>query len=431
MSSNKNIVLAAPPVKVAQVAACVDTLTFHQKIALSAEVIDALRDCGETLTGGRIISSTDRCALYAKETRHPDRYTLRCAAFRGLVDLDDGTVSLTFMAKYLACAGPFQAVCLANELINAMTEPGAPFVLSTSRLDLAVDYQGLLPGKLDIDGFVGRSRITEASCYYDLKTKRITSIRIGKRAVTLRIYDKTKELFESSPDKIAVLHPIWKEGGWDGVTPVGRVEFQLRAEALKQIREKGVPNGRDARDPVFALEAVAAIWEYCANWIRHTKESSTRSTRKVNSRIWNMVAGADLGRTVDHIHEIKRYRDEGAPCVRSVFGYMRSFAVATGFSDGIPKREAKRAERALWLQRHIRKMCAHVARALPAAIEDALRDARSPLDPYPPATYAAEKLDEAMVKYLALQIFPPELRRLEAIEAKRRTDTFQFKRAIG
>ncbi len=79
----------------------------------------------------------------------------------------------------------------------------------------------------------------------------------GKGALVGRFYDKTLEIISS---KKYWFRDIWTAKGWDGKTPVTRVEFQMRRNFLKLFQVNGYND----------LElAVGSAWRYCTgDWLR-------------------------------------------------------------------------------------------------------------------------------------------------------------------
>lgn len=92
-----------------------------------------------------------------------------------------------------------------------------------------------------------------------------------------RLYDKTEEIKKSGKE---YLKTLWMEKGWDGVSPVYRLEFQLKRNALRE---------HDATTSDNLLKRLGVLWEYATQeWLRLTlpSESDNTQTRWPNHPMW-------------------------------------------------------------------------------------------------------------------------------------------------
>jgi hypothetical protein len=98
------------------------------------------------------------------------------------------------------------------------------------------------------------------------------------------IYDKTAEVKVHHKQWF---YEVWKQHGWDGETPVTRVEFRYERECL---REMGVEN------PFDLLDQLDSLWAYSSQqWLRHTIPSGdTNQSRWDVSEVWQVVQQATL-----------------------------------------------------------------------------------------------------------------------------------------
>ena len=166
-------------------------------------------------------------------------------------------VYVTFRASYLWSHGSTTAVNLFRGWLAkwaSVTED------KVSRCDLCLDIEMKTP-LVDLH----REIVTRAKHkgYYlkDLsgymRGLHDSGYEFGKGNLVGRFYDKTLEIISSKKDWF---RDIWTGNGWDGVTPVTRVEFQMRRKFLKLFQANGYDD----------LElAASSMWRYCTgDWLR-------------------------------------------------------------------------------------------------------------------------------------------------------------------
>jgi hypothetical protein len=139
---------------------------------------------------------------------------------------------VTFRSEYLWREGYYQAFNQVEDWIG--TWAGVVYD-RISRADLCVDIQMAMPVlNLKVEAV---SRARGKVEYYE-PCERYTSglmdtgYKLGSGKLVTRIYDKTTEIIKTRKDWFK---DIWKQNGWDEVTPVIRVEFQARRELLKEF----------------------------------------------------------------------------------------------------------------------------------------------------------------------------------------------------
>lgn len=166
-------------------------------------------------------------------------------------------------SRFITAVGVEQAVSQLRSILSSFgsLDPAA----NVSRVDLFVDF--VCPFALDSwdddawvtrADYIGRHRVAGD----------FTGWSIGRGKVTARLYDKTLEIKTSGKD---YLLPIWIENGWDGVSPVYRLEFQFRNEALKELGCNQYPE---------VLQHLGGLWEYAATkWLRLCVPSASDDTK--------------------------------------------------------------------------------------------------------------------------------------------------------
>lgn len=166
-------------------------------------------------------------------------------------------VYVTFSAPYLWSHGSTKAVKLLKQWLGKwalFTED------KVSRCDLCLDIEMTTP-MIDLHKEI--VTLAKHKGYYlkdlsgYLRGLRNSGYEFGKSALVGRFYDKTLEILSSKKDWF---RDIWTVNNWDGVTPVTRVEFQMRRKFLKLFQINGYDD----------LElAVASTWRYCTgDWLR-------------------------------------------------------------------------------------------------------------------------------------------------------------------
>jgi hypothetical protein len=226
------------------------------------------------------------------------RFLLRNAACTVVVarDADDFCVSVEFRALHLRTT-PLAAVFddarrVAGHYATSIVEE------RVRRVDLCADATGLTFQREDEDRCVTRAR---RKVRFQAPERSFTRKRSGEQALTgfviapknplsVRIYDKPEELLsQQGPDseKTRTEFATYLRQGWDGASPVWRVEAQLRSPVLKEL---GV------RLPVDLARSLDSVWRYVVGsaseeeahaWLRFVEPgTSTRLERCATDPRW-------------------------------------------------------------------------------------------------------------------------------------------------
>lgn len=139
-----------------------------------------------------------------------------------------------------------------------------------------------------------------------------------------RLYDKTLEIQKSGKDS---LKPLWHQAGWNPLSAVYRLEFELKREALKA-------HGVDSLDDL--LTKLGGLWAYATqDWLRlsipTTDENQSRwPTHPVWSVLsqvdWDGISGASVPVRPDRAPSDERI-------YQSVMSVISSYMAVRGLDD--------------------------------------------------------------------------------------------------
>jgi hypothetical protein len=180
-------------------------------------------------------------------------------------------VRVVFRSPFLWREGEVPACNQVIEFLNQMALLG---YCKVSRADLCVDMVMSLPEinrKTDVV-----SVFREKDLYYGgdyQRGQRQTGYQLGRGGIVCRFYDKAYEISVKGHGHIM---PLWEANGWDGESPVSRLELQLRREGLKRFDKD--------MDFVTFQDIKPDIWAYITDkYIRIVKAGS--ATRKERARV--------------------------------------------------------------------------------------------------------------------------------------------------
>lgn len=231
-------------------------------------------------------------------------------------------------STFLTSVGVEQAVDQLRLIVSSfgVVDPGA----SVSRLDLFVDFVSPVPlDSLSSGDWVSRAK--DRHQHWDGLI--CTGWSIGKGKLMARLYDKTLEIKKSGK---VYLYELWKQQGWDGVSPVYRLEFQFRNEALRELKYNRYPD---------ILEALGGLWRYAMmDWLRlciQNLDDQTRSRWETHP-LWAHLRDEVPWKDNLHAERSVVLLDRAPPDKRHFqffFAALTSFMGAKGLTD---PREATR-----------------------------------------------------------------------------------------
>lgn len=202
-----------------------------------------------------------------------------------------------------------------------------------NRADMAVDFVGLDIHQTEIfnrDKWVKRAhtyRIYGAGRRDNTAAFGFTSRSI----ISLRIYDKLLEL-QDDPAKLAIFKAIWGVPQ-DKEKPVTRVEYQLRKDALKELKAQKYDD---------FIHKIQGIWNYlCKDWFRLCNVKHRVQTQEAeNTPWWDIVTETEWSKNTVYVERqslkpskaIEPLIDQAAGIAISVCAYMK---MAADDIDGI------------------------------------------------------------------------------------------------
>jgi len=152
-----------------------------------------------------------------------------------------------------------------------------------SRVDLCLDLNLPLPDVALKEGEVVTYAMKKTEFYIQHHFDGLdeSGYTFGKGDLVNRIYDKLAEIEHSNK---VWFQDIWRKRGWDGRSPVTRVEFQARRNFLKSMQIETVED----------LEMqLADLWEYFGNWVSLRDQSSDSNRRRWPLKpFWQIVSDA-------------------------------------------------------------------------------------------------------------------------------------------
>ncbi|HEU5316774.1 MAG TPA: hypothetical protein VFX49_11735 [Chloroflexota bacterium] len=310
-----------------------DWLTIAFRGQLRDAVIAPLMaklEAAEQLGSARCAVTLGDRIFELRATKNRGRYVLTNADLVLVLELgasEGWGVSVEFSGARMAQTPMRDAIRTARVLAAMLCHVDGTRV---RRLDLCADVQGFDLNELDGLAWVKPRRAKLAAISTDALEKvfepgrrtyerggRVTGVAICPgNCLMLLAYDKREELNALPDDRKRVFEEgIWRDAGWDGEAPIGRVEFRFRSEALKEL---------GARDELDKLEQrLDGLWRYaCRKWVRLVDRGS--ASKLSNCKIaqpWQVVQ--------EHVF---RHRDGAAPRVRMRGGATSAHVFGTALS---------------------------------------------------------------------------------------------------
>lgn len=163
----------------------------------------------------------------------------------------NGSVPMAYVqvsSGLLAAYSPLQAESRLSAILEQLgdIEPAR-----VSRLDMYVDFTATV----DMESWDRLAWVTRAHQIHAYAVQgRFSGWSVGMGGViAARLYDKTLEIENSGKE---YLKDLWLKAGWDGVSPVWRLEFEFKLELLTQKGLSGLPE---------TLNHLGGLWAYATD----------------------------------------------------------------------------------------------------------------------------------------------------------------------
>ena len=219
-----------------------------------------------------------------------------------------------FRSPFLWQSGEVQAY---NKVIEFVNNVGSIAYCRVSRADLCVDKIMPLPEinrKAEVVSLLHEKDLFYGSDFQ--RGQRETGYQFGRGGMSCRFYDKAYEIAVKGHSHIM---QVWRGNGWDGESPVSRLELQLRREGLRRF---------DATmDFATFQDSKSDIWAYMTKkYIRIVNpESATRKERAKETGYWKDYQSCDgLFGERQGIVPVKQLSSDWRPVLKQATGCLAS-----------------------------------------------------------------------------------------------------------
>jgi hypothetical protein len=197
---------------------------------------------------------------------------------------------VTFQSEYLWHMGRVEeAIEEATVFLREMFE--ADLLLQAAQLDMCVDLLHFaLPSEWEqvfiSHALTKRSIVESQKDQAFHKGRKLETILFSGhgRPVSCKLYNKSLEIQQHGGQK-AWFYPGWREHGWDGESPVWRVEYSVEREGFNEMNIDTIDD---------ALRNVKRLWQYCTyDWLRMVTPGRSRNrTRWATDDNWKRIQHA-------------------------------------------------------------------------------------------------------------------------------------------
>lgn len=180
-------------------------------------------------------------------------------------------------AVYLATHEPAAVLAYMRTLVLNLTGGVHGCEQRARRLDVCADATHVSFGPADRDAFIRRSiksatwfTIPQSKAEWARRTPDgtcFTGFGLGSRgsSIYVRLYNKTEELMSQhgiDAEKTRTELAAYAAAGWDGRSPVWRLEAELTSESLHALRIGETAGAVNMRDPDAAIANLDRLWKY-------------------------------------------------------------------------------------------------------------------------------------------------------------------------
>ena len=227
-------------------------------------------------------------------------------------------------SRYLAHKGP---EAIENHLRSVLRCFGSIEAPKVSRVDLHFDFASLA----NMEAWGREAWVTRASSIRSFsEDSTFTGWSIGEGSPLIaRLYLKSLECRKSGKE---YLFDLWRRAGWDGETPVWRLEFEFRREVLAQLKLSSLPQVMDNLD---------GLWSYASTeWLKLCQPNpadKTRSRWPIHP-LWLVLAAVDWRSKGGPL--TREFKPSDVPSDRWIAGRMLSLMASAAAIHGLGDFEA-------------------------------------------------------------------------------------------
>ena len=241
---------------------------------------------------------------------------LKCAEFSVYLGQQKSrpTFWVQLRADFIYTVGIRGAIDASLGVVSELSENGLQDT-GVSRVDPFADFGGWSLGKDEAEGIV--TRVPEVSSYFVPRSNHLHSVRIGKKPLALRIYDKRYQLEKMG----GAADLFW--GDHEG--PVTRVEFEFWSERLKDFTLRSF-------DEVLA--SIGDLWRHGTTRFAELRVPGAGPVELWPvSPAWRFVQRlAEWKFAYSGLVPFRIVKGDRTTLLRSVYGYLTSFAGVEGLS---------------------------------------------------------------------------------------------------
>ncbi|NOS98429.1 MAG: replication initiation factor [Methylotenera sp.] len=212
---------------------------------------------------------------------------------------------------------------IIDDLILVLSELGViEYQPKVSRIDLFVDFASIE----NMESWHREAWVTRSEKINQYAVKgEFSGWPIGMGSgMAARLYNKLLEIATSNK---GYLVPLWNEAGWDGETPIWRLEFELKRDILSQF---------DVQALNTTLANLNGLWSYATTeWLKLTipSEADSNRSRWPIHPLWAYLSSVDFETSGGALS--REFSPQRIPSDRRLFDF--GFSVISSFMarDGI------------------------------------------------------------------------------------------------
>jgi hypothetical protein len=272
-------------------------------------------------------------------------FVLRDNAFRiAFSRPKSGSLPMAYAQVSSSMLAAFTPLQVESRLSAVLERMGDIEPARASRIDLFVDFTCAV----DMESWSRHAWVTRA---HDIRSYScqgsFSGWSIGMGGVLAgRLYNKSLEIETSGKE---YLKELWLKAGWDGITPVWRLEFEFKRELLTQKGLSGLYQ---------TLDNLGGLWAYATDeWLRLTLPSehdSTRSRWPVHP-LWACLASIDWGASGGPL--LDRFTSVSAPSEKQVLSRLLSSMTTLMALNGQLGLDMAWGDLRLRLDNHLHTLC--------------------------------------------------------------------------